>query len=196
MIHPSTTPREPHVTGAEGPQISEEDKYKKKFFAESLAAVGWVSMRRSRDICAEGRKKKHHYIVRQDFYIRMHLRIRRPCKTRRMPRVRNSYGGFIESALSNPGLVLALQRCEPCNVDLTRLGESGADAFEIMRIAGHSTVTISQRYMHPSPEALERAFKRLESLNRKAASRLTNREKRRLPATVSATLDEASMRAV
>ena len=79
---------------------------------------------------------------------------------------------------------------------LTRLGESGADAFEIMRIAGHSTVTISQRYMHPSPEALERAFKRLESLNRKAASRLTNREKRRLPATVSATLDEASIRAV
>ena len=47
---------------------------------------------------------------------------------------------------------------------LTRLGESGADAFAIMRIAGHSSVTISQRYVHPSPESLEKAFERLESL--------------------------------
>jgi integrase len=47
---------------------------------------------------------------------------------------------------------------------LTRLGESGADAFTIMRIAWHSSVTISQRYVHPSPESLEKAFERLESL--------------------------------
>ena len=37
----------------------------------------------------------------------------------------------------------------------TRLGESGADAFTIMRLMGHSTVTVSQRYVHPSPEALD-----------------------------------------
>jgi integrase len=48
---------------------------------------------------------------------------------------------------------------------LTRLGEAGADAFTIMRIAGHSSVTVSQRYIHPTPEGLERAFERLESLN-------------------------------
>jgi integrase len=48
---------------------------------------------------------------------------------------------------------------------LTRLGEAGADAFTIMRIAGHSSVTVSQRYVHPSPEALEGAFERLEALN-------------------------------
>jgi integrase len=48
---------------------------------------------------------------------------------------------------------------------LTRLGESGADAFTIMRIAGHSSVTTSQRYVHPTPEGLERAFERLETLN-------------------------------
>jgi hypothetical protein len=48
---------------------------------------------------------------------------------------------------------------------LTRLGEAGADAFTIMRIAGHSSVTISQRYVHPTPESLERAFERLENLN-------------------------------
>jgi hypothetical protein len=48
---------------------------------------------------------------------------------------------------------------------LTRLGEAGAEAFTIMRIAGHSSVTISQRYVHPTPEGLERAFERLEDLN-------------------------------
>src|SRR5262245_34690604 len=48
---------------------------------------------------------------------------------------------------------------------LTRLGEAGADAFTIMRIAGHSSVTVSQRYVHPTPEGLERVFERLEALN-------------------------------
>ena len=44
---------------------------------------------------------------------------------------------------------------------LTRLGEAGAGAFTIMRIAGHSHVTVSQRYVHSSPESLEPAFERL-----------------------------------
>ena len=47
----------------------------------------------------------------------------------------------------------------------TRLGQAGAGAFTIMRIAGHSSVTVSQRYVHPTPESLERAFERLQSLN-------------------------------
>ena len=45
---------------------------------------------------------------------------------------------------------------------LTRLGELGVDTFTIMKIAGHSSVTVSQRYVHPSPEAVERAFERLQ----------------------------------
>jgi integrase len=45
---------------------------------------------------------------------------------------------------------------------LTRLGEAGADAFTIMRIAGHSSVVVSQRYVHPSDDAMEAAFERLE----------------------------------
>jgi hypothetical protein len=49
--------------------------------------------------------------------------------------------------------------------DVDSLGEAGADAFTIMRIAGHSSVTVSQRYVHPTPEWLERAFERLENLN-------------------------------
>jgi integrase len=47
----------------------------------------------------------------------------------------------------------------------TRLGESGADAFTIMKLMGHSTITVSQRYVHPSPETVERVFRNLETLN-------------------------------
>ena len=47
----------------------------------------------------------------------------------------------------------------------TRLGEAGADAFTIMRLMGHSSVTVSQRYVHPTPETLERAVERLQQLN-------------------------------
>jgi integrase len=69
---------------------------------------------------------------------------------------------------------------------LTRLGEAGADAFTIMRIAGHSTVIVSQRYVHPSPETIERAFERLESLSGRRS--LPKGPKVLPPATVSATV--------
>ena len=49
---------------------------------------------------------------------------------------------------------------------LTRLSESEADAFTIMRIAGHSSVIVSQRYVHASPQSLERAFERFDVMNR------------------------------
>jgi integrase len=68
---------------------------------------------------------------------------------------------------------------------LTRLGESGVDAFTIMRIAGHSSIVVSQRYIHPTPEAVERAFERLQ-LHGSAAE---IEPKRLPPATVSATLE-------
>ena len=48
---------------------------------------------------------------------------------------------------------------------LTRLGEAGTDAFTIMKIASHSSVTVSQRYVHPTPEGMERAFERVQTLN-------------------------------
>jgi hypothetical protein len=48
---------------------------------------------------------------------------------------------------------------------LTRVGEAGVEAFTIMRIAGHSSVTISQKDVHPTPEAMERAFEKLEAFN-------------------------------
>lgn len=72
----------------------------------------------------------------------------------------------------------------------TRLGEAGADAFTIMRLMGHSSVTVSQRYVHPTPEALERAVERLETLNQRAANALPESQNRKLPATVSSTVPE------
>jgi integrase len=53
---------------------------------------------------------------------------------------------------------------------LTRLGATNTDAFTLMKIAGHSTVTISQRYVHPTPETMEAAFARLEALNAKSSA--------------------------
>jgi site-specific recombinase XerD len=45
---------------------------------------------------------------------------------------------------------------------LTGLGESGVDVFTIMQMAGHSGIVVSQLYIHPALEAVERAFKRLQ----------------------------------
>ena len=45
-----------------------------------------------------------------------------------------------------------------------RLGESGtADTFTIMRLMGHASITTSQRYVHPTPETLELAVRRMEA---------------------------------
>jgi integrase len=43
---------------------------------------------------------------------------------------------------------------------LTRLGEH-CDAFTLAKIAGHSSITITQRYCHPQADAIERAFLKL-----------------------------------
>ena len=72
---------------------------------------------------------------------------------------------------------------------LTRLGESGVDAFTIMRIAGHSSITVSQRYIHPTPEAVERALERLQLSGEGPDANAENEPKRLPPATVSATLE-------
>jgi integrase len=74
----------------------------------------------------------------------------------------------------------------------TRLGESGADAFAIMRTMGHSSVVVSQRYVHPTPETLERAFERLEAMNAKETQKALGGQKRQLPATISATVQRVN----
>jgi integrase len=44
---------------------------------------------------------------------------------------------------------------------LTRLGESGCDVWTLARIAGHSSIKMSERYVHPGSEAVLNAMSRL-----------------------------------
>ena len=48
---------------------------------------------------------------------------------------------------------------------LTRLGASGCDAWTLARIAGHSSIAISSRYVHPSEDAVLNAISRLGGHN-------------------------------
>jgi integrase len=48
---------------------------------------------------------------------------------------------------------------------LTRLGQSGCDAWTLARIAGHSSVAISSRYVHPSEDAVLTAMANLGGHN-------------------------------
>jgi integrase len=73
----------------------------------------------------------------------------------------------------------------------TRLGEAGADAFTIMRLMGHSSVTAPQRYVHPSPEALERAVERLQAMNAAKSFPEGENGQKRLEATTIPTTVES-----
>jgi len=60
---------------------------------------------------------------------------------------------------------------------LTQLANSGCDVFTLARIAGHSSITITQRYVHPQADEIERAFLQVEqaalpeSLHRRITSK-------------------------
>jgi integrase len=47
---------------------------------------------------------------------------------------------------------------------LTRLGAAGCDAWTLARIAGHSSIAMSARYVHPSTDAVMNVFARLEAI--------------------------------
>jgi site-specific recombinase XerD len=55
---------------------------------------------------------------------------------------------------------------------LTRLGESGCDVWTLARIAGHSNIKMSQRYVHPSEEAVRNAFTKLGGHNSRHSEEL------------------------
>lgn len=44
---------------------------------------------------------------------------------------------------------------------LTRLGETGCDVWTLARIAGHNSIKVSSRYVHPSEDAVQVAMSRL-----------------------------------
>ena len=79
---------------------------------------------------------------------------------------------------------------------LTRLGESGTDVFSIMKLAGHCSVVVSQKYVHPSSESLGRAIERLDAMNRGLTETPSNSPKGQLLATVPATVGGDSVVAV
>jgi integrase len=48
----------------------------------------------------------------------------------------------------------------------TRLGETGANPYQIMKLMGHSSLTVSQKYVHPTAGGLEAVMRGLEAMNR------------------------------
>ena len=74
--------------------------------------------------------------------------------------LRKQHAAAIRASKVRPFLLYALR-----HTFLTRLGESGCDAWTLARIAGHSSITISSRYVHPSSDAVLAAMSRLGGHN-------------------------------
>jgi integrase len=70
----------------------------------------------------------------------------------------------------------------------TRLGAAGIDSFSIKKLMGHSSVAVSEKYIHPTPESLMVAFDRLESYTAEAVKALPKVIELLPPATIPATV--------
>ena len=62
---------------------------------------------------------------------------------------------------------------------LTRLGESGCDPWTLARIAGHSSISVSTRYVHPSENAVLAAVEKLGGHNIRHSRRIRLRRAKR-----------------
>lgn len=92
-------------------------------------------------------------------------------RTGRVERLKSQHSRALKDAKVKPFVLYSLR-----HTMLTRLGESGAEAFTIQKIAGHSSALISQRYVHPTPALIESAFDRFETYNAsKTAELVTER---------------------
>jgi integrase len=84
-----------------------------------------------------------------------------------------------KKALEDSGIM----RFEPYvlrHTALTQLGEaSGGDVFALAKIAGHSSITITQRYIHPQAAAIERVFTGLKRSRERVGTKLGTERKRR-----------------
>ena len=79
------------------------------------------------------------------------------------PRV-YGFDGHLRRVAAKPGTDFVIHSLR--HTMLTRLGEAGADAFAIMRIARYSSMTVPQRYVHPSPESPGASFRAIGSTAR------------------------------
>ena len=71
----------------------------------------------------------------------------------------------------NPALA-EIKQFEPYvlrHIALTRLAEAGAGVCGVAKIAGHSTILITQSYVHEGADAIERAFPKREAQQRALA---------------------------
>lgn len=55
----------------------------------------------------------------------------------------------------------------------TRLAESGASVFDIKRLMGHSSVKVSERYVHPTADGIDLAMRRKEVLDKIVRGEIT-----------------------
>ena len=69
---------------------------------------------------------------------------------------------------------------------LTRLGESGCDAWTLAKIAGHSNITIGSRYVHPSESAMAKAFSRMSGHRNGHSEEMTSKH---VPGEVAVTTE-------
>jgi hypothetical protein len=68
------------------PKFPKRPEPQRNFPADSLAGRGLISPRRSRDICEQERKKKVHFIIRQDYYIECTCRYKGPALHGKCPK--------------------------------------------------------------------------------------------------------------
>src|SRR5450432_4627274 len=74
--------------------------------------------------------------------------------------IKKQHAKALETSKVRPFVLYSLR-----HTFLTRLGESGCDAWTLAKVAGHSSVAISSRYVHPSEDAVLAAMSRLGGHN-------------------------------
>jgi integrase len=73
--------------------------------------------------------------------------------------IRVKHKNALRSSKVRPFVIYSLR-----HTFLTRLGESGCDAWTLARIAGHSSTKMSERYVHPSNDAVLSAMARMPQI--------------------------------
>ena len=62
-----------------------------------------------------------------------------------------------------------------------------------MRIMGHSTITVSQRYVHPTPETMENAFVALEFATQQAEQKVAKQDAKEAEKSTGVATDLATV---